>query len=372
MSLPLRQLALQMLASWDHPSSRDVGLGAWRPVKGKRSGLDAVNALRAQLNPLLNSHHEVRLLASQIAAQLGLPEAADGLVKLLQDSERSGRERAGALLALEKLRPENLRDIVDRSLEDSDERVRAAARVVLAATHPRDALPILKKAIQDGQRLEQQAAIERLAFLDLDEADAMILDLLQQLKDGKVPAHAQLDVLAAAQRRQEANKSLRDAVAGYQEMVNKQDKLGPYRVMLEGGDAERGRRIFMERINLACLRCHVVGDVGGRIGPELTKIGADRSREELLQSIVDPNAEISKDHGTIVIETKKSQVITGIESDKTDDVLSLTTAEGEVVRVVRDQIKSADRGNSIMPVDLIHQMSPYDLRDLLEYLSQLQ
>lgn len=39
-----------------------------------------------------------------------------------------------------------------------------------------------------------------------------------------------------------------------------------------------------------CIGCHKVEGEGGEVGPELTKVGADRTAEEVLRKIVDPTA----------------------------------------------------------------------------------
>ncbi len=39
-----------------------------------------------------------------------------------------------------------------------------------------------------------------------------------------------------------------------------------------------------------CVGCHKIGGEGGEVGPELTKVGAGRTAEEVLRKIVDPSA----------------------------------------------------------------------------------
>lgn len=56
------------------------------------------------------------------------------------------------------------------------------------------------------------------------------------------------------------------------------------------GDVTRGRQIFHEHQVAACIRCHVVGDEGGPIGPALDGIASRKSEEYLRQSLVDPQA----------------------------------------------------------------------------------
>lgn len=55
------------------------------------------------------------------------------------------------------------------------------------------------------------------------------------------------------------------------------------------GDVSAGARLFQRS---GCGNCHRVAGQGGRLGPDLTTIGATRSPEHLRESILDPNADV--------------------------------------------------------------------------------
>ena len=55
-----------------------------------------------------------------------------------------------------------------------------------------------------------------------------------------------------------------------------------------GNNAE-GPRLFRQQ---GCDGCHRIEGAGGRLGPDLTEIGARRSVEHLRQAILDPNADV--------------------------------------------------------------------------------
>ena len=60
--------------------------------------------------------------------------------------------------------------------------------------------------------------------------------------------------------------------------------------LLWGGDAENGRRLFLQHKLATCNRCHVYEGEGGSIGPDLTDIASRLDRQSILESILDPNA----------------------------------------------------------------------------------
>src|SRR5579885_3801206 len=55
------------------------------------------------------------------------------------------------------------------------------------------------------------------------------------------------------------------------------------------GDAARGAVIFR---NKGCPQCHLVNGEGGRLGPDLTRIGEMRSPDYLRRAIIDPGADV--------------------------------------------------------------------------------
>ena len=54
------------------------------------------------------------------------------------------------------------------------------------------------------------------------------------------------------------------------------------------GDATRGETLFFG--GGCCGSCHLVKGRGGRVGPELTRVGSARSRAYLIESIREPRA----------------------------------------------------------------------------------
>src|SRR5262249_28596996 len=57
----------------------------------------------------------------------------------------------------------------------------------------------------------------------------------------------------------------------------------------QAGNVERGRKVFFDAEKSLCVKCHRVGDLGERVGPELTGIGARFGRVYLVESILEPS-----------------------------------------------------------------------------------
>jgi putative membrane-bound dehydrogenase-like protein len=139
-----------------------------------------------------------------------------------------------------------------------------------------------------------------------------------------------------------------------------------------GGDAERGRIVFFNG-RTACSACHTVQSQGGRIGPDLSKIGGIRAPADLLESVVYPSATIVRGYESYIVETSGGVSYTGLLARETADAIFLTTTERAEIRVPRASIDSIKQSRqSIMPQGLEGQMSRQELQDLLAFLKSLK
>ncbi len=202
------------------------------------------------------------------------------------------------------------------------------------------------------------------------DADAVLGTMLDRLLAGKVPPEVQLDLLAAAQKR--SAPAIKTKLAEFEARRSKTDHLAAYREALVGGDADRGKTIFFENQEVACLRCHKVGNDGGDVGPNLSDVGKRQTREYILESIVDPNRQIAQGFETVVLTLKDGRQVTGVLKAEDAAAVTLMLPDGGSKVVAKDEIESRDRGPSAMPADVMQHLTKSDLRDLVEYLSGLK
>jgi quinoprotein glucose dehydrogenase len=273
--------------------------------------------------------------------------------------------RAEAIRALQALRNPQLNDVLQQGLKDGSPLVRSAALQALAAEKPADALPLLAKTLDEGTAYEQQQALDTLALLKSEEADKLLAQWFDRLLQGSVPAELHLDLLTAAGKRD----ALKAQLQKYESARAGNDPLAAWRETLRGGDADRGKRIFLERAQVSCVRCHKVRGEGGDVGPDLSKLGREKPREYVLESIVAPNAQIAKGFETAVVVTDEGKVHVGIVKKEDQNSLQLMTSEGKLIDVPKASIEERTAGKSSMPEDLLKHLSKADLRDLVEFLA---
>jgi putative heme-binding domain-containing protein len=137
---------------------------------------------------------------------------------------------------------------------------------------------------------------------------------------------------------------------------------------LPAGDIRRGQAIF-NSTRVSCRNCHTIGYVGGKVGPDLTRIGQIRQARDLLESILFPSASFVRSYEPVLIRTLEGEVFSGnIKQDAPDEIV-LTVAADKEVRIARDQIEAMLPGKvSVMPAGLDQQLSLQDLADLIEFL----
>ena len=96
---------------------------------------------------------------------------------------------------------------------------------------------------------------------------------------------------------------------------------------LEGGDPSSGELVF--RNQGACLQCHKIDDQGGEQGPELSLVGDRMEPSKLLESLVNPNAEISPGYGLSTISMRNGEAMVGRVLAEEDDTLVLLSPDGK-------------------------------------------
>jgi putative heme-binding domain-containing protein len=135
------------------------------------------------------------------------------------------------------------------------------------------------------------------------------------------------------------------------------------------GNVENGARVFASQ----CASCHRVAGRGGRLGPDLTRIGIARSRAALVREIRTPSDWMPPAYETVTLVTKDGQRVRGAK--KNEDAFSIQIMD------VRERIQGYPKSSlqeviyekdSLMPPFGPGRLSETDLNDLVGYLSTLR
>jgi quinoprotein glucose dehydrogenase len=313
----------------------------------------------------------VQEMVAKMVAKLSIPGAGEPLAQLASNDKAGSAARIEALKALATLKDANLAKAAKAAVLDKDAKIRAEGLQALAGADPVAAVKVIAEIVKTGSVVEKQGGVLALAQMKGPDAEAVLGGLLDQLIANQLPGEIQLDVIEAAKKRNAP--ALKDKLAKYETTIPAADPLAKYRSALLGGNADNGRKVFREKAQTECLRCHKCEIGDSQVGPELTHIGATKDRGYLLESIILPSAKIAEGFETVVLMLTNGDVAAGTLAgqDAAGVKLKVLDAQGkmQVQTVPAAQIKERQSAPSPMLPGVGEVLTRSELRDVIEYLA---
>jgi putative membrane-bound dehydrogenase-like protein len=346
----------------------------------RRATLPAIptNWVDALASAVDHAPPQVRMAAVRCAAVLQIDALDDRLEKLANSLSEPIDLRREALRAIaerrKSLRDESFRLLMDDISDDADPLRRLAAAEVLGRSRlDAGQLSALLKKIPGDALIAPAVLLPMLERSTTRDSSSVVLAYLEEsLRSGWRPMP---DVVAdllnqlVEHDRLRLETALQTALTNAPEM---QSRLAEYLHLLDGGNVERGRAVFLSS-KTACSTCHQVGSEGGRIGPDLTRIGAIRAGPDIVESIVFPGSAIAQGFEQYAVITTDGRTFSGTMASEAADTIVLRDSSGAERRFRRDEVEEISRQTaSIMPERLEQQLSPQEFRDLLAYLQSLR
>jgi putative heme-binding domain-containing protein len=143
------------------------------------------------------------------------------------------------------------------------------------------------------------------------------------------------------------------------------------------GDAPLGKRYFFGDGH--CDACHMVNGRGGRLGPDLTRVGTSRPAAYIIESIRQPDKELADGlfepnhdspmpYDTATVTLRDGTELTGVAKNEDSFTIELMTVSGEIHSYVKQEVQNvAHERKSLMPPYGKDQVSDQRLQDLLAY-----
>lgn len=135
------------------------------------------------------------------------------------------------------------------------------------------------------------------------------------------------------------------------------------------GNAGAGESLFATN----CVACHRVGDRGGRLGPDLSRIGVARARAAMSRQIRGTMPDVRTGYQQVTLAAPDGHEIRGVK--KNEDLFSVQVMDTRerIQGYLREDMKSvSDEKKSVMPVFGTDRLTDAQLDDLLAYLESLQ
>ena len=314
-------------------------------------------------------HPEVRTLTASLWATYGDATALTTLRRTLADSSADVAARQAAAARLLATRDPEVPAILRRLLDEPAVRG-TALRGLAAFNDPKTPPAVLGvwPALTTAERGDAIATLtSRVSFAQ---------ELFAAIEAGRVPAAA---VPAEAIRQLRNLNSgpvnakiaavwgtVRETPADRKELIAEWSrKLDP--TTLAKADLGAGRAVF----GRVCAQCHTLYGVGGKVGPEIT--GSNRGDlPYLLENVLDPSAVIPKEYAATNLELLDGRVVTGIVKEETKVALTILTANEALTVPLKDIDRRTPSELSMMPDDVVKQLTADQFRDLIAYLKHPQ
>ncbi len=312
-----------------------------------------------------------RVAALQLAGTWKLSAFKPQLVKVAGNVATPAAERAAAFTALREIGGRPIVVELQKLAGDGAPEIRREAAVTLASLELPSAVPHVLAVLKATTDEAQSQALWR-SLLGIRGVSAR---LATELTKTELPRPVALAGLRPAREgtQHQALVPILMKQAGLtlsEVQLTAAEMQAFAREALAKGDAARGELLY-RRTELACVACHAIGGAGGKLGPDLTSIGASAPADYLVESLLYPSAKIKEGYHSAMISTKDGQEHNGMIAKESDTEIVLRTAANQDVSIpVRNIAKRASVG-SLMPAGLIETLLPDERLDLVKFLAQL-
>lgn len=135
------------------------------------------------------------------------------------------------------------------------------------------------------------------------------------------------------------------------------------------GNAQNGERVFRAQ----CAGCHRVNGAGGRLGPDLSRIGVARARGAIVRRVRGATEDFLDGYEPVIITLKTGQTVRGVRKNGDLFSVQIMDGRGRIQGYLKADVRDvATAKASAMPVFGVDRLGEADLNDLLAYLVALR
>ena len=368
---PMRAEALAALGTWAKPSVVDRVDGRYRGVIERDVEALKSQTATAYIGLLTDGELAVRIGAAKAIHKLGIQQAAPALLASVKgDKETAMRvESLEALVALEASQQE---EAIKLALADSDKSLRVAALDLLEnMAIPTPVMVDLLAAVIDSDKTveEKQAAIISLGKVPMEHSEALFGKLLDDMEADRLPPAVYLELGEAIDSTH--TESLATRYKAITQHFSADELLASYAGSLEGGDVRRGRHVFFQHQQAQCMKCHALDDRGGNAGPQLNGVANRLTREQLLESVIEPSKRIAPGYGVVTLTLTNGEQLSGIYQGEDNRGVKIKNGQEPDRVVAHGDIKEKTFSPSSM-LDMKGILSKREIRDVVAFLATLK
>jgi len=368
--IAMRAEAMDALSTWAKPSVLDRVDGRYRGVVTR--DLTSVQTKSTEILITLLSHKEsmLRQHAAKASGKLKINSAAPQLLAQLK-TDPSAEVRVEILKALALLEGTPMDEAIKLALGDKEKSVRVVGLDLLVNLNVSKELMVtlLTDVINTRTIEEKQAAITTLGSIPLQFSEKVFDQLLSSMEAGKLPAEVHLELADAIDSTHSISMKERFTKLNYN---SSPDSLKvAYAGSLLGGDPGRGSRIFWEHPTAQCVRCHSYDDYGGTAGPRINGVANRLTREQLLESLIEPSARLAEGFGVVTLELKNDKKINGILQQERAEGFILKIGDKADTLINKMDVRKRTNSPSSMP-PMQYLLTKKEIRDIVSFLATLK
>ncbi len=342
----LRIAALEALASWTEATNTNPVDGRHDPMKASDPEIAKAAYLPFFATLRHSPHKDIAKAAAAVSKNLGIVARPSDLVGEALNTEMDTEIRIRSLEELEAADPELFAKTLPGLLNDGTPGIRSSAAALLLKTDPAAVSEYAKQVIMKSTDVpERQNAVLLLGKIKDPAARSLLAALVAKTEDNP---EIQLELSEAFDGPAKTHSSTSAS--------------------LVGGDPALGEIVFNGHPSAQCTACHRLGDEGSEVGPPLNAVG-EKGREYILESLLQPQAEITPGYGLMSLQTKAGVSIAGALKEETEELLTLILPDKTETDVKVSEIASrTDPLSTMPPMGAI--LSPRELRDLVAFLAE--
>ena len=365
-----RRICFDAVSQWDKGTELDPVTGLWRPFQPKKTD-SLEQKLESKWGGIFEHETNETLLAiiHWIAEEKAI-SAGLQIENLARQTDASSELRGAAIKALFQLQPNRRNEWLMLGLGSGVDDIRSIAVSELNQDDGNKLLPMLVQWFESEESvLLRQSIVMAVARLEHVEAEQLFQSWWRVFLAGEFPAELQLELLEAVR------SSARPVRLGWWKAYRDQvlDSVTKHipGELLSGGDVLKGKAIFRDRAEVACMRCHASEGEGGVVGPVLDRVSERLTPHQILQSILYPNESITPGYASERFLLKDGEEVAGIVLKDANQTVRLRQADGKEISVTKNEVERRMPSLSPMPEGVAAALKPYELRDLMAYLLSL-
>lgn len=314
-----------------------------------------------------SDNRDLRLAAIRLSGSWKLTASVPEIAKFA-GQEKDSAARDFAFKALRDIgQPPSVNALTALAADAQPLSVRRGALIGLSVHAPAQALKVLPSIFAQLKKNEAVATWQELftngAFaarlvkaFPKDLSPETYATALQAAKGSGRTGKALVDVLTPLTG---AKAGARDYTAEVNSMVA---------ALKRGADPVEGEIVYRKN---GCALCHAIGGAGGKLGPDLSSIGASAPIDYIVESVLNPPAKVKEGYHGFAFTMKDGSVLTGIPARETTSDIIIRPGPGVELPVSKANLVKRENIGSLMPAGLVDGLDFVPKRSLFAFLGEI-